>query len=141
MRTFVVLIGGLVLQAAKSAACPPAGVSRAKLVKLHASEGAVADDAKRQALAIGNWHGGLPRRPGPFLRDDIGFGLLESWLRAQRLDAAWRIASACCHLSGERSVSNKAAAQLLAMRACKIGAGRRYDIDNLVTVVRFAPGH
>jgi hypothetical protein len=86
MRTLLVLLAALALPAIAGAACPPAGVTRAELVELGAAQGVVADDAKRQALALGLVH--CLGDPDPFLRDDIAFGMLESWMRAQKLSAA-----------------------------------------------------
>lgn len=84
MRTLLVLISGLIFHAIAAAACPPAGISRAQLVELRAAEGVVADYAKRQALALGLLD--CLGDPDPFLRDEIAFGTLESWMRSQKLD-------------------------------------------------------
>ena len=84
MRILLTIFGGLVLHGVVSAACPPAGVTRADLVKLEAAEGVIADDAKRQRLAIGLLD--CLGDPDPFLRDEIAFSALEGWMRAQQLD-------------------------------------------------------
>jgi hypothetical protein len=86
MRTLLVLISGLVFHALAAAACPPAGISRAQLVELQAAQGEVADNTRRQALALGLVD--CLGDPDPFLRDDIAFGMLESWMRSQKLDLA-----------------------------------------------------
>jgi hypothetical protein len=46
----------------------------------------VADNTKRQALALGLVD--CLGDPDPFLRDDIAFGMLESWMRSEKLDLA-----------------------------------------------------
>jgi hypothetical protein len=66
--------------------CPPAGVSREQLVELKSHDFAVADDARRQALALelldclGN--------PDPQLRDGIAFEALAAWMRGKQLSPA-----------------------------------------------------
>lgn len=44
----------------------------------------MADNTKRQALALGLVD--CLGDPDPFLRDDIAFGMLETWMRSQKLD-------------------------------------------------------
>lgn len=84
MRALLVLIAGFVAHLGAGAACPPAGVSHAQMVELRASEGAVADHAKRQALALALQD--CLGDPDPFLRDEVAFGSLEQWIRTQQLD-------------------------------------------------------
>jgi hypothetical protein len=66
--------------------CPPAGMSREQLVELKSHDFAVADDARRQALALelldclGN--------PDPQLRDGIAFEALAAWMRGKQLSPA-----------------------------------------------------
>lgn len=86
MRTILVLVSGILFSAAAAAACPPAGVSHAELVELQAAKGVVADDARRQALALGLLD--CLGNPDPFLRDEVAFGMLESWMRSGQLDRA-----------------------------------------------------
>lgn len=86
MRILLTLIGALVVHGMAAAACPPAGASRAQLVELRAAKWEVADNAKRQALALGMLD--CLADPDPFLRDDIAFESLESWMRTQKLDPA-----------------------------------------------------
>jgi hypothetical protein len=65
------------------AACPPAGWTRAELEALRAADFAIADDARRNALALA-----LPdclAEPDPFLRDAVAFEGLQRWLRTQAL--------------------------------------------------------
>jgi hypothetical protein len=83
---FLIIVSGLLFPALATAACPPAGVSRAQLVELQAAQGEVADNTKRQALALGLVD--CLGDPDPFLRDDIAFGMLESWMRSEKLDLA-----------------------------------------------------
>jgi hypothetical protein len=72
------------------ASCPPAGHERASLEALKVAGFEMADDTRRQALAIAL----LPclAAPDPQLRDGIAFEAYYTWLRAQRLDAATRTA-------------------------------------------------
>ncbi len=67
-----------------AAACPPAGTTRAQLTDLQAAKWEVADDARRQALAIGMLD--CLSDPDPVLRDGMGFESLQSWMRADKLD-------------------------------------------------------
>ena len=69
-----------------AAELPPASASRAQLVELRATKWAVADNAKRQALALGMLD--CLADPDAFLRDDIAFESLESWMPTQKLDPA-----------------------------------------------------
>jgi len=71
-----------------SAACPPAGHDRAALVALEKAGFALADDAKRQALALGLLD--CLGNPDPVLRDTIAFEGLSRWMREDKLDLATR---------------------------------------------------
>jgi hypothetical protein len=86
MRTLPLLLAGLAVHALSVAACPPAGMSRAQLLELSAAGSEVADDARRQSLALA-LAGCLGERD-PVLRDQVAFGALETWMRAQKLDTA-----------------------------------------------------
>jgi hypothetical protein len=70
------------------AACPPAGYDRAALEALKASKFEVADDGRRQALALAL----VPclADTDPALRDGIAFEAYFTWMRANRLDLATR---------------------------------------------------
>jgi hypothetical protein len=84
MRTLLIIMLGLL--PAIAAACPPAGMSRTALVALKEAKGEVADNARRQALALGLL--ACLGDPDPVLRDDVAFGLLASWMRSRKLDPA-----------------------------------------------------
>jgi hypothetical protein len=66
-------------------ACPPTGVSRQQLLDLQAHEFAVADSARRQALALDL----IPclGSVDPTLRDKIAFEALAAWMRGKQLTA------------------------------------------------------
>jgi hypothetical protein len=70
------------------AACPPPGHERTSLEALKASGFEIADDQRRQALALAL----LPclADPDPRLRDGVAFEAYYTWLRADRLDLATR---------------------------------------------------
>ena len=70
------------------AACPPPGYERASLEALKTSGFELADDTRRQALALAL----LPclADADPHLRDGIAFEAYYTWLRADRLDAVTR---------------------------------------------------
>lgn len=78
---------GLVAQPL-SAACPPAGHSRAALETLKAAKFEIADESQRQALALAL----LPclADPDPGLRDGLAFEAYFTWMRASRLDITTR---------------------------------------------------
>ena len=86
MRILLSLIGALAVHGNVAAACPPAGASRAQLAELRAAKWEVADNAKRQALALGMLD--CLADPDPVLRDDVAFESLASWMRAQKLEPA-----------------------------------------------------
>jgi hypothetical protein len=71
-----------------SAACPPTGFDRAALDALKASKFELADDARRQKLALEL----LPclANADPRLRDGIAFEAYATWMRAGQLDVATR---------------------------------------------------
>jgi hypothetical protein len=68
------------------AACPPAGIDRDELVALKRSEWKVADDSRRQVLAIGLLD--CLASPDPVLRDELAFEALARWARSQQLTVA-----------------------------------------------------
>ncbi|MGH8855354.1 MAG: DUF2785 domain-containing protein [Telluria sp.] len=86
MRTLSTFIGIFFVHGIAAAACPPDGTSRVQLLELRTAKWEVADDARRQALALGMLD--CLAAPDPVLRDDIAFTALSSWMRAQKLDAA-----------------------------------------------------
>ena len=85
-RPLLILSGFLVQPL--SASCPPAGHDRAALEALKATTFEIADDARRQALALAL----LPclADPDPGLRDGLAFEAYSTWLRGNRLDVATR---------------------------------------------------
>src|SRR5512134_2727044 len=76
---------------ATAAGCPPEGWTREQLEALKAAEFKLEDAARRQSLALGLL--GCLSDPDPVLRDGIGFEALSTWLRADALDAATRLAA------------------------------------------------
>lgn len=66
-----------------SAACPPAGMTRASLEALKATDWTIADDARRQALALELLD--CLGAPDPALRDDLAFEAISHWARAKQL--------------------------------------------------------
>jgi hypothetical protein len=78
--------GILFASTVRAEACPPAGMSRQQLVDLQAHEFAVADSARRQALALEL----VPclGSADPTLRDKIAFEALAAWMRGKQLTAA-----------------------------------------------------
>ncbi len=71
-----------------AAGCPPPGIDRPALEALKGAKFEIADDARRQAIALA-----LPpclADPDPALRDGIAFEAYFTWLRAQRLDIPTR---------------------------------------------------
>jgi hypothetical protein len=71
-----------------SAACPPTGFDRAALDELKASKFELADDARRQKLALEL----LPclAAADPRLRDGIAFEAYSTWMRGNLLDLSTR---------------------------------------------------
>ena len=86
MRLLLTLIGTLLVHGIAAAACPPTGTSRTQLAELQAAKWEVADEARRQALAIGLL--GCLGDPDPVLRDGMAYEALSVWMRAQKLDPA-----------------------------------------------------
>lgn len=66
-----------------AASCAPAGASRTDLEALRAADFEVADDDRRQALALDLVD--CLGDPDPAVRDGIAFGALEHWLRADEV--------------------------------------------------------
>jgi len=75
--------------AAASATCPPDAWSQGDLRALKAEGFVIADDARRQRLALGL----VPclADPDPSLRDGIAFEAFSTWLRAGLLDQSTRL--------------------------------------------------
>ena len=86
MRLVLVLATTLALHGIAGAACPPAGTSRAQLLELRPAKWEVADNARRQALALGMLD--CLGDPDPILRDEIAFDSLSAWMRGQKLEPA-----------------------------------------------------
>jgi hypothetical protein len=86
MRILLALVGACVIHAGAGAACPPEAMSGSELAGLRGAKWAVADHARRQALAIGML--ACLADPDPALRDDVGFESLQTWMRAQQLEPA-----------------------------------------------------
>jgi hypothetical protein len=86
-RLGIVMLG-LIAQPSFAAACPPPGSDRASLDALKVSKFELADDSRRQKLALAL----LPclADPDPALRDGIAFEAYSTWLRAKLLDVATR---------------------------------------------------
>jgi hypothetical protein len=83
--TFV-LAGILLAVDAGAQTCPPASMSREQLVELKSHGFAVADEGRRQSLALD-----LVACLGstdPLLRDGIAFEALSTWMRAKQVSAA-----------------------------------------------------
>jgi len=78
---------GLVCAAAMaSAACPPAGMNQAILEALKKVDWSIADDARRQGLALEMLD--CLASSDPALRDELGFEALSHWMRARQLAPA-----------------------------------------------------
>jgi len=81
-------LGALLLCSALSAgaACPPAGTDKAALAVLKKAQWSVADDARRQALALELLD--CLASPDPELRDELAFDALSRWLRGRLIAPA-----------------------------------------------------
>lgn len=79
-------LAGILFSTSLVAACPPTGMSREQLLQLQAKEFAIADDARRQALALDL----VPclGSTDPTLRDKIAFEGLAAWMRDKQLTPA-----------------------------------------------------
>lgn len=86
MRLLLTILGTVIVHGIAAAACPPAGTSRTQLTELQAAKWEMADDARRQALALGML--GCLGDPDPVLRDGMAYEALNAWMRAGKLDAA-----------------------------------------------------
>lgn len=71
---------------ASAATCPPAGWSVAQLTEIKQAKFALADDARRQALALGLLDCLEDRDPA--LRDRLAFEALSTWMREGKLQPA-----------------------------------------------------
>lgn len=71
------------VEAQPAARCAPAGYDRAQLDALKAADWVVADDAQRNALALGL--ADCLGDPDPAVRDGIAFEALAHWMRARAL--------------------------------------------------------
>lgn len=65
--------------------CPPEGYSREQLFELKESGFVVADETRRNTLAIGLM--GCLSDPDPLVRDGVAFEAVSFWLRGQQLSA------------------------------------------------------
>lgn len=81
-------LGALLLGSALSAAaaCPPAGMDKPALEALKKTKWSVADDARRQALALELLD--CLASPDPELRDELAFAALAHWLRTKAIAPA-----------------------------------------------------
>lgn len=70
-------------------ACPPATHDRAALESLKASNFELAEDARRQSLALAL--ADCLAHPDPWLRDGVAFEAIHAWLRGKQLDEATRV--------------------------------------------------
>lgn len=84
----VVLLLAFAPSDASAQACPPVGADRAALMALKQAKFAVADEARRQALAISLLD--CLDSPDPALRDGLAFEALSTWLRGDLLSVATR---------------------------------------------------
>lgn len=84
----VVLLLTFASPSASAQACPPAGADRAALVALKQAKFAIADDARRQALAVSLL--ACLDSPDPTLRDGLAFEALSAWMRADLLTVPTR---------------------------------------------------
>ena len=82
MRLMLTLAAAALVHASAHAACPP----RAQLDALGAAKWEVADDARRQQLALAMLD--CLAHPDPNVRDKIAFESLQVWMRGQKTDAA-----------------------------------------------------
>ncbi|MFA5941637.1 MAG: DUF2785 domain-containing protein [Sinimarinibacterium sp.] len=82
------MLAAVLIAPAYGASCPPAGYSRAQLVALKATGFEIADDARRQTLALELLD--CLDNPDPSLRDGIAFEAYYTWLRAERIDLGTR---------------------------------------------------
>jgi hypothetical protein len=82
----LVLAGILLAPAAGAQTCPPAGMSRDQLLELKTHEFAVADDARRQKLALDlvDCLGSTDQE----LRDGITYSAMSTWMRGKQLTPA-----------------------------------------------------
>lgn len=79
----LVLFALLLLPLSAWAACPPEGTDRPSLDLLKQQDFAVADDAQRDALALGLVE--CLGDPDPALRDGIAYEALTAWMRGKQL--------------------------------------------------------
>ena len=88
MRVSGWILGWALLASAPAmAACPPAGHARSQLHALKAAGFAVADQAGKQALALGLVD--CLADPDPELRDGIAYEALQHWMRAGDFDGVF----------------------------------------------------
>lgn len=69
-----------------TAACPPAGMSKASLEALKGTEWKVDNESRRQALALELLD--CLSAPDPALRDDLAFEAISHWIRAKQVTVA-----------------------------------------------------
>ena len=85
--TAIFLLAGILFGAyAGAQSCPPAGMSREQLLELKSKEFAVADDARRQSLALDML--ACLGSTDPQLRDGIAFEAFATWLRSKKVTPA-----------------------------------------------------
>jgi hypothetical protein len=87
-RCTYILALGLVAAVSFAGPCPPIGEDRASLLTLKEKGFEIADDTKRQAMAL-ELLACLPD-PDPTLRDGVAFEAYSTWLRGKKLDLATR---------------------------------------------------
>lgn len=85
MRFLISLFLAFTVHNVATATCLPVGVTRSDLLNLEASKGEVADNAKRQSLAIGLVK--CLADPDPTLRETAS-DALESWIQGEKLGVA-----------------------------------------------------
>lgn len=81
--TILALAGILLASAAGAQTCPPAKMTREQLLELKSQEFAIADDSRRQSLALDL----LPCLASidPQIRDGVAFEALAAWMRGKQL--------------------------------------------------------
>lgn len=82
------MLAAAITASAHGAACPPSDDSRAELDALKNSGFEIADDTRRQTLALRLLD--CLDNPDPALRDGIAFEAYYTWLRAGRIDLTTR---------------------------------------------------
>jgi hypothetical protein len=86
LRSLIPLPALLLAHAVAAETCPPAGYSRSDLAALPQQGFVLADDGRRNTLAIALL--GCTGDPDPAIRDGVAYAGLASWLRGKQLSPA-----------------------------------------------------